>query len=64
MSLERVTSDTSAPNSRVLVSGFFAGALVVTEVALEETARGAVVLWGNCSAVAGRDVPLGPFVDA
>ena len=37
---------------------------LVAELALEEAARGAVVLWGNCSAVAGRDVPLGPFVDA
>jgi DNA-binding CsgD family transcriptional regulator len=37
---------------------------LVSEVAFEESAHGAVVLWGNCSAVAGRDVPLGPFIDA
>lgn len=31
---------------------------LVSEVALEETGHGGVVLWGNCSAVAGRDIPL------
>ena len=34
MSLERVTHDTSARNPRGLVSGFFAGALVVTALGL------------------------------
>ena len=37
---------------------------LVAELAAELAAGGAMVLRGNCSPVAGRDIAFGPFVDA
>ena len=52
MSFERVTHDTSSRNPRVLVSGFFAGALVVTTLGLLACAT-----TGSQSADAGDEAP-------